>query len=91
MAAVGFGNDAADSFERGGPYLVRGAADLMPTTKLLDDYRGMIFCTIRNFAEVEPRVAAVLGGDNGYSLTTSSGTHRPARAIRSSTPTTCRG
>ena len=45
MAAVGFANTAADSFERGGPYLVRGAADLVPTTKLLDDYRGMIFCT----------------------------------------------
>ena len=45
MAALGFANTAADSFERGGPYLVRGAADLVPTTKLLDDYRGMIFCT----------------------------------------------
>jgi phospholipid/cholesterol/gamma-HCH transport system substrate-binding protein len=73
MAAVGFGNDAADSFERGGPYLIRGAADLVPTTKLLDDYRGMIFCTIRKFSDVEKRAAAVLGG-NGYSLATSSGT-----------------
>ena len=73
MAAVGFANDAADSFERGGPYLVRGAADLIPTTKLLDDYRGMIFCTIRKFAEAQKRSAAVVGG-NGYSLATSSGT-----------------
>src|ERR1700722_13657004 len=38
MAALGFADDAADSFERGGPYLVRGAADLVPTTRLLDDY-----------------------------------------------------
>jgi phospholipid/cholesterol/gamma-HCH transport system substrate-binding protein len=73
MAALGFANDAADSFERGGPYLVRGAADLVPTTKLLDDYRGMIFCTIRKFSVVQKRAAAVLGG-NGYSLASSSGT-----------------
>ena len=73
MAAVGFANDAADSFERGGPYLVRGAADLVPTTKLLDDYRGMIFCTFRKFSDVQKRVAAALGG-NGYSLASSSGT-----------------
>ena len=72
MAAVGFANDAADSFERGGPYLVRGAADLVPTTKLLDDYRGMIFCTFHKFASVQPRVAAVVGG-NGYSLSGSAG------------------
>ena len=68
MAAIGFGGTAADSFERGGPYFVRAAEDLLPTTKLLDDYRGMIFCTIYNYAEVGPRFARVLGGDNGYAL-----------------------
>jgi phospholipid/cholesterol/gamma-HCH transport system substrate-binding protein len=73
MAALGFADDAADSFERGGPYLLRGAADLVPTSKLLDDYRGMIFCTIRKFSVVQKRAAAVLGG-NGYSLASSSGT-----------------
>jgi phospholipid/cholesterol/gamma-HCH transport system substrate-binding protein len=73
MAAVGFAGDAADIFERGGPYLVRGAADLVPTTKLLDEYRGMILCTFRKFAVVQKRAARVLGG-NGYSLATSSGT-----------------
>jgi phospholipid/cholesterol/gamma-HCH transport system substrate-binding protein len=73
MAAVGFADDAADSFERGGPYLIRGAADLMPTTQLLDDYRDMIFCTFRKFAEVEKRASVALGG-NGYSLATFSGT-----------------
>ena len=31
LAAVGFGNTGGDVFERGGPYLVRGAADLVPT------------------------------------------------------------
>ena len=67
MASVGFGGTAADTFERGAPYLVRGAADLVPTTQLLDEYRGMILCTIRNFHDVEPLVAKSLGG-NGYSL-----------------------
>jgi phospholipid/cholesterol/gamma-HCH transport system substrate-binding protein len=70
MAAVGFANDAVDSFERAGPYLVRGAADLLPTTKLLDDYRGMIFCTIRNYHDLGPEIAKTLG-DNGYSLSSS--------------------
>ena len=73
MAAIGFANTAAESFDRGGPYLVRGAADFVPTTKLLDDYRGMIFCTLRNFHDIEPRVHDAFGG-NGYSLATSSGT-----------------
>ena len=73
MAALGFANDAADSFGRGGPYLVRGATDLLPTSQLLDDYRGMIFCTVRKFSVVQKRVAAVVGG-NGYSLASASGT-----------------
>ncbi|AFM19188.1 virulence factor Mce family protein [Mycolicibacterium chubuense NBB4] len=68
MAAIGFSGVATDPFERGGPYLVRGAEDLLPTTKLLDDYRGMILCTIRNYHDVAPDFARVLGGDNGYSL-----------------------
>jgi phospholipid/cholesterol/gamma-HCH transport system substrate-binding protein len=72
MAAIGFANIAADSFERGGPYLVRGAADLVPTTRLLDDYQGEIFCSFRKFSDVQKRSAAVLGG-NGYSLASESG------------------
>ena len=68
LAAIGFGKTAADSLERAGPYFVRAAEDLLPTTTLLDDYRGMIFCTIRNYAEVAPRLSKVLGGDNGYAL-----------------------
>lgn len=69
MAAVGFGNNGGDVFERGGPYLVRGAEDLLPTSQTLDDYSPALFCTIRNFHDVEPKVAASLGG-NGYSLRT---------------------
>jgi phospholipid/cholesterol/gamma-HCH transport system substrate-binding protein len=47
---------------------IRSAADLVPTTALLDDYRGMILCTLRNYHDVGPRIASSLGGDNGYSL-----------------------
>jgi phospholipid/cholesterol/gamma-HCH transport system substrate-binding protein len=68
MAALGFANTATEPIERAAPYLVRSAADFVPTTKVLDDYRGMIFCTIRNYHDVEPRIKRSLGGDNGYSL-----------------------
>ncbi|OBF28424.1 MCE-family protein MCE1A [Mycobacterium sp. ACS1612] len=71
MAAVGFGNTGGDIFERSAPYLVRGTADLVPTSQLLDTYSPALFCTIRNFHDVEPKVAASLGG-NGYSLRTTS-------------------
>lgn len=71
MASVGFGNTGADIFERSGPYLVRGSADLVPTTQLLDEYSPALFCTIRNYHDVEPKIASSLGG-NGYSLVTHS-------------------
>ncbi|KWX24718.1 MCE-family protein MCE1A [Mycolicibacterium wolinskyi] len=68
IAAIGFAGTGTDILERGGPYLQRGAEDLLPTSKLLDDYRGMIFCTIRNYHDAAPGLKAALGGDNGYSL-----------------------
>lgn len=67
MASVGFGNTGADIFERGGPYLVRGAQDLLPSSALLDEYSPALFCTIRNYHDAAPAAAAALGG-NGYSL-----------------------
>lgn len=73
MAALGFADTATDSVNRGGPYLVRGAADLVPTSRLFDYYSPQLFCTLRNYAEIEKKVAKTLGG-NGYSLATSSGT-----------------
>ena len=76
MAAIGFANITADSFERGGPYLVRGAADLVPTTRLLDDYQGEIFCSFRKFSDVQKRSAAVLGGKR---LLVGVGVGRPRR------------
>src|SRR6478609_7448907 len=72
MASVGFGNTGGDIFERGGPYLVRGAADLIRPSEILDEYSPALFCTIRNYHDVEPKVSASLGG-NGYSLRTLSG------------------
>jgi phospholipid/cholesterol/gamma-HCH transport system substrate-binding protein len=70
LAATGFGNTGADIFNRGGPYLARGAADLVPTAQLLDTYSPELFCMLRNFADAEPKVAAFTGGVGGYSLRT---------------------
>lgn len=70
LSAIGFGNTGEDIFDRGGPYLVRGAADLLATTDLLDTYSPEIFCTLRNFHDVDPKVFATFGGANGYSLRT---------------------
>ena len=67
MASIGFGNTGADIFERGGPYLVRAAEDLIPTSALLDEYSPALFCSVRNYHDGAPKVAAALGG-NGYSL-----------------------
>ena len=72
MSAVGFGNTVGDVIARGGPYLDRGAADLVPTAKLLDEYSPELFCSVRNYHDIEPRVAAFTGGSNGYSLRTNS-------------------
>jgi phospholipid/cholesterol/gamma-HCH transport system substrate-binding protein len=67
LAAVGVGNTGEDIFARGGPYLARGAADLVPTAALLDAYSPELFCMIRNFHDAAPGVANAVGG-NGYSL-----------------------
>jgi phospholipid/cholesterol/gamma-HCH transport system substrate-binding protein len=67
LAAVGVGHTGADIFARGGPYLARGAADLVPTAELLDTYSPELLCTIRNFHDAAPEVAKAAGG-NGYSL-----------------------
>jgi phospholipid/cholesterol/gamma-HCH transport system substrate-binding protein len=66
LAAAGFGNTGADIFERGGPYLARGASDLVPSAQLLDTYSPELFCMVRNYHDMEPVAASFLGG-NGYS------------------------
>jgi phospholipid/cholesterol/gamma-HCH transport system substrate-binding protein len=70
LAATGFGNTGADIFNRGGPYLARGAADLVPSAQLLNTYSPELFCAVRNISEVEPKVAAFTGGFGGYELRT---------------------
>jgi phospholipid/cholesterol/gamma-HCH transport system substrate-binding protein len=70
LAAVGFGNTGADVFNRGGSYLARGAADLVPSAQLLDTYSPELFCSVRNLHDVEPKVAAFTGGVGGYALRT---------------------
>ncbi|MGH3643052.1 MAG: MCE family protein, partial [Mycobacterium sp.] len=67
MASIGFGNTGADIFERGGPYLVRGAKGLLPTSQLLDEYSPALFCTVRNYHDVAPKIAESVGG-KGYSI-----------------------
>ncbi|OBI40135.1 MCE family protein [Mycobacterium colombiense] len=67
LSAAGFGNTGAELFNKGGPYLARGAEDLVPTAQLLDTYSPELFCTVRNYHDIEPKASAFLGG-NGYSL-----------------------
>ncbi|OBG58604.1 MCE-family protein MCE1A [Mycobacterium sp. E3298] len=68
LSAAGFGNTGADIFNKGGPYLARGAQDLVPTAQLLDTYSPAIYCTLRNYHDVVPLTGASEGGFNGYSL-----------------------
>ncbi|MGZ4526554.1 MAG: MCE family protein [Mycobacterium sp.] len=70
LAAAGLGNTGEDIFARGGPYLQRGAADLVPTAQLFDTYSPEIFCTIHNYYDEEPAAYATTGGGNGYALRT---------------------
>ena len=58
LAAAGFGATGADIFNRGGPYLARGAKDLVPTAQLLDTYSPELVCSLRNLHDGEPKVAA---------------------------------
>ena len=69
LASTGFGNTGADIFERGGPYFVRGQADLIPTAKLLDTYSPQLYCQIKGEAEALQPALDAFGG-NGYSLDT---------------------
>ncbi|MGH3561777.1 MAG: MCE family protein [Mycobacterium sp.] len=62
LAVAALGNTGADVFGRSGPYLQRAVADLVPSTQLLDTYSPEVFCSIRNIAEVSPRVYEVIGG-----------------------------
>lgn len=58
LAAAGFGNTGAELFTKGGPYLARGAADLVPTAQLLDTYSPELFCALRNYHDIVPITGA---------------------------------
>ena len=64
LAAIGFANTGDDIFTRSRPYLERLVADLLPTAQLLDTYSPEVFCTIRNFADLAPRVAVLESGNH---------------------------
>jgi phospholipid/cholesterol/gamma-HCH transport system substrate-binding protein len=64
LAAIGFANTGDDIFMRSRPYLERLVADLLPTAHLLDTYSPEVFCTIRNFADLAPRVAVLESGNH---------------------------
>ncbi len=68
LSAAGFGNTGAELFNKGGPYLARGAEDLVPTAQLLDTYSPEIYCLMRNEHDALPATGAAEGGFNGYSL-----------------------
>ncbi|WP_062890812.1 MCE family protein [Mycobacterium avium] len=68
LSAAGFGNTGADLFNKGGPYLARGAQDLVPTAQLLDTYSPELYCTLHNYHDIVPITGASEGGFNGYSL-----------------------
>jgi phospholipid/cholesterol/gamma-HCH transport system substrate-binding protein len=70
LAAAGLGNTGEDIFARGGPYLQRGAADLVPTAQLLDTYSPEFLCTVLSYYDTEPKGYETTGGGNGYSLKT---------------------
>jgi phospholipid/cholesterol/gamma-HCH transport system substrate-binding protein len=64
LAAVGFANTGNDIFTRAKPFLERLTADLKPTAHLLDTYSPQVFCTVRNFADVAPKVAQLESGNH---------------------------
>jgi len=64
LAAMGFANTGNDVFTRSRPYLERVVADLVPTAQLLDTYSPELFCTVRNFADLAPRVAVLESGNH---------------------------
>jgi phospholipid/cholesterol/gamma-HCH transport system substrate-binding protein len=66
LAASGFASTGEDIFTRAKPYLIRLLADLSPTARLLDTHSPALFCTLRNFADLAPKVA-VLESGNHYS------------------------
>jgi phospholipid/cholesterol/gamma-HCH transport system substrate-binding protein len=64
LAASGFANTGEDIFTRSKPYLIRFLADLAPTAHLLDTHSPAVFCSLRNFADLAPKVAVLESGNH---------------------------
>ena len=64
LAASGFASTGEDIFTRSKPYLIRLLADLLPTAHLLDTHSPALFCTLRNFADLAPKVAVLESGNH---------------------------
>lgn len=69
LASIGFADIPTATVARGAPHFIRVAADLVPSSRLLDTYSPELFCLIRNTGQVVPAALAAFGG-NGYSLAT---------------------
>ena len=70
MAAVGFGNTGGDIFERGGPYLVRGARDLIPPSKTAGPVQPRTVLHHPQLRTDHAQSRRMRFGGNGYSLNT---------------------
>ncbi|MEV0671532.1 MCE family protein [Mycobacterium sp. NPDC050441] len=68
VAAVGFGNTGGDIFERGGPYLVRGAQDLLPVSAMFDRNSPALYCMFHNYALAAPKFAQQTRNGYGFEL-----------------------
>ena len=69
LASAGFADIPTATVVRGAPHFIRAAADLVPSSRLLDTYSPELFCLIRNTGQLVPAALAAFGG-NGYSLAT---------------------
>lgn len=69
LASIGFADIPTATVARGAPHFIRVAADLVPSSRLLDTYSPELFCLIRNTGQLVPAALAAFGG-NGYSLAT---------------------
>lgn len=67
LASIGFAGTATDVGQRAAPYFIRGNADFLSTSTLLDRYSPEILCTLRNYANLLPLAKEHLGG-NGYGM-----------------------
>ncbi|HEX7321747.1 MAG TPA: MCE family protein [Mycobacterium sp.] len=68
LAATGLGNTGSDVFARGGPYLQRATADLVPGAEVLDTYSPELYCSLRNAANAKGMLNEVLGTGKGQQL-----------------------